>query len=448
MEQLNQFVEKKNIPGQLSDDKLTWNFPNIITTTSKGQKRNYLVFVQLIQNNKPIQIIDDYTINNPDNTIGYVRSISGVINMKQTMSKPEIIKTGKNIGKINQTSILTQSLINANTRYNTQLKKVLKRKNEDVISRYAPMLAKRIETVKNINYLDGQNYYLQRKRDGVRGMAYFDQTENQIFIYSRRRDLYFGIPHIIHDLQNCLLEHKNYFLDGEIYLHGEHLQDISGTARKDIKNVKNIDQQLKLEFWIFDLYDKSNPDLTYNQRLNIINELFDFDGQLYNKNYIKKVETYKINTNNIKTQKEAQDKINNLYQQFLDEGYEGAILRKGNSVYKVNYRSSDLLKIKPVFHDEFKCVNFTEGKKGLHKGTIIYTCETNKEPKKLFNVKVKGFSLDKQKEIFQQMSEIQNNNKTYFENNYKNKFATIEYLDLSKDGKPQKAYFINFRDDL
>lgn len=439
MHSISDFSKNNNIPGKLIDN--IWNFPNIQTKTSKGKIRNYLVIVKLKDNDGNLLNLDHYIDENLDGSIGEIISISGEVNGKHTETKPQLVKKGKNIGRSNETTILQQTLLNARTRYNKQLKKV---KNDSDIM-LAPMLAKRIEGI-NINYTDGNNYYIQRKRDGVRAMSVV--IDNKIALYSRGRELYLGVPHVNYELK-VMEQYPNLYLDGELYLHGELLQDINGTASTKLLGKKKL---LILEYWVFDIYDKSQPNLTFDQRLHLLNDLFsdnnsnsDYSGILFDKQYIKKVETYKL-TNN--SDESAKDQVKDLYDEFLYEGYEGAILRKGNSIYRVGTRSSNLLKIKPVFHDEFKCVGFTEGKTASRKGTIIYICETNQKPKKTFNVTVKGMSINRQKDIYNNMRNVEDNGKTYFENNYKNKMATIEYLDLSKDGKPQKAHFINFRNDL
>ena len=443
---ISDYSKNNDIPGELIDN--IWNFPNIQTKTSKGKIRDYLVIVKLRDVNGNLLDLNQYIDENLEGSIGEIISISGEVDGKHTETKPQLVKKGKNIGKSNETTILQQTLLNARTRYNKQLKKV--KKDSDIM--LAPMLANRIEG-KKINYTDGNNYYIQRKRDGVRAMSTVvisddnnsddENDDEKVQLYSRKREEYLGVPHINYELK-VMKQFPNLYLDGELYLHGEHLQDISGTARTKLLDKKNCNL-LKLEYWVFDVYDKSRPDLTFDQRLELLNELFSDSGVLFNKQYIKKVETYELTK---ESNEAAKDQIKEFYDEFLYEGYEGAILRKGNSVYRVGTRSSNLLKIKPVFHDEFKCVGFTEGKTGSRKGTIIYICETNQEPKKKFNVTVKGMSIDKQKEMYNKMSEIEDNGQTYFENNYKDKMATIEYLDLSKDGKPQKAHFINFRDDL
>ena len=147
--------------------------------------------------------------------------------------------------------------------------------------------------------------------------------------------------------------------------------------------------------------------------------------------YIKKVNTCFANSLNV---------INKLYNKFLNNGYEGIVIRFPNGIYKTNItksniRSKEILKLKPNFSGEYKIVDFIEGK-GSNKGAIIFILQTKNN--KYFNV-VPNWSLSDRKKAY--INSLNN-----FDNLYKNKLLTISYQDLSNDNIPLRAKGIAIRD--
>jgi len=61
---------------------------------------------------------------------------------------------------------------------------------------------------------------------------------------------------------------------------------------------------------------------------------------------------------------------------FLEDGYEGAIVREFDGEYRMGHRSNKLLKIKNFMDDEFEIIGFTTGV-GRFNGCIIWECITD-----------------------------------------------------------------------
>jgi DNA ligase-1 len=59
----------------------------------------------------------------------------------------------------------------------------------------------------------------------------------------------------------------------------------------------------------------------------------------------------------VKTESEVLEK----HRQFIKEGWEGTMVRNLDSLYKLNSRSSDLLKLKDFNDDEFKVIGYKAG---------------------------------------------------------------------------------------
>ena len=133
-----------------------------------------------------------------------------------------------------------------------------------------------------------------------------------------------------------------------------------------------------------------------------------------------------------------------LFNKFISDKYEGAILRNIDGAYLADpnktgsfMRSNDLVKMKKKFTDEFETVDFTDGKRGKDKGAVIWICQTSDGVK--FHVTPKDITYEERYKIYDKC-------KKDFDNLYKNRMLTVEYEDLSKNGVPQRAKALVFRD--
>src|SRR5690606_149638 len=90
----------------------------------------------------------------------------------------------------------------------------------------------------------------------------------------------------------------------------------------------------------------------------------------------------------------TQENLDEFYQEWIDQGYEGQMVRNLDSFYKVDGRSDDLLKRKD-FHDaEFKILDVIEGE-GTNKGIagkviIDLSTHSGMDKKHLVSLDVKG----------------------------------------------------------
>ena len=110
-----------------------------------------------------------------------------------------------------------------------------------------------------------------------------------------------------------------------------------------------------------------------------------------------------------------------LFQQFISEGYEGAMLRNSAGLYKQNTRSNDLQKYKEFQEEEYKIVGFAQGE-GRDAGSVIWTCETPGGTK--FNVRPRG-TMEYRRELYMNGS------------NYIGSLLTVIFQELSEYGVPR-----------
>ena len=115
---------------------------------------------------------------------------------------------------------------------------------------------------------------------------------------------------------------------------------------------------------------------------------------------------------------------------FLDDEYEGTIIRNSDGKYILNHRSPDLQKLKTFVDDEFQIVGFSQGT-GTDKGCVIWDCRT--DDGQVFSVRPRGSVAERQ---------------GYFQNGEKfiGSKLTIRYQELTDDGIPRFPVGITIRD--
>lgn len=367
---------------------------------------------------------------------GYITVRHGLRDGKHIVSTKEISK-GKNIGKKNETTPFEQAVAQAQSQYNKQLDKGYKvyknlivtnvenqskenstKKNEPTELFIRPMLAhdytKRGKDTKF-------PCYIQPKLDGVRALVY--KENGTIVVKSRQGKEYNNAEHIKKELASKRVFEiygDDLILDGELYCDPDQLpfEELVGLCRR--KTLKKGDQE-KLKYIFLNLYDlfyQRKLTMDYCDRRKTIEKLEGFDT-------IKLVETKVM---------EDPNKLYENHARYLEQGYEGAILRNIKGVYKVNGRSVDLQKYKEFKDAEFKIIGFFEGT-GNDAGTVVFECEYTKTDgvKSKFKCRPRG-----SKKVRSEM----------FENgeSYKGKQLTVRYQDLTNVGCPRFPVGIVIRD--
>jgi ATP-dependent DNA ligase len=248
---------------------------------------------------------------------GRLYQISGLIDGAKVTHEKEC--KPKNIGKTNSTTSIAQAELEAEALITKKLSEgyfeTLKETNtEEVI---LPMLAKVYsEECHKIDW--SKPVFAQPKLDGMRAFSIEDDT-----LISRQNKSIDTLSHLnseISILRNCGIK----IPDGEVYAHGISFQENMKLIKKyrpgETENVK------------FHIYDQiSNK--SFEKRYLELEDVF-----LFNKfSCLTLVPTYRITSEN---------ELIEYHQKFISEGYEGSIIRYGEEPYKVNGRSSNLLKYK------------------------------------------------------------------------------------------------------
>ena len=222
-----------------------------------------------------------------------------------------------------------------------------------------PMLAYPVSD-KPINYED--KIFMQPKLDGVRCVIQLDPRHGHFInggvvrAYSRTGKEWKNIQHILDELKPFFQKYPNVILDGELYNHDlrDDFETIISLVRRQTPD--DIDMLESADLVQFHCYDIIAEHFAFEDRNSFIEDEITCHVPLLKS--VRGVKTREVfNDNDAKA----------WHKKFLQQGYEGSILRT-NDVYKCG-RSWSLRKFKD-FHDaEATLTSWVEGK-GKRKGTI------------------------------------------------------------------------------
>jgi hypothetical protein len=295
-----------------------------------------------------------------------IETRKNVIVIKHGYEKGKITKSerritrGKNIGKSNETTPITQAQLEARSKWQRKLDKGWVQKKSLVNAKvsYFPMLAKTYYHVNSPDVLAGKkkitplpkNVILQPKLNGVRCIAV--KSNNCVSLYSRNmKDLTVVNYSLAQELNLIMVDGDIW--DGELYKHGWPFQRIISAVKKE-----TLDTHF-LQFWRFDI-----P--SYKEIMTIRYLMMSF-GNINNRRIFQLDGVCLANPMHIDIQRQ--------HDVWIKEGYEGIIIRDGNSNYLWKHRGKELLKYKEFIDEEFRIVGYKHGS-GTHQGAICFKCRT------------------------------------------------------------------------
>ena len=272
-----------------------------------------------------------------------------------------------------------------------------------------PMLAHPFTKRKhNINY----PAIVQRKFDGVRCLAVLN-SDKTVTLMSRKGKEF---PHLEHIKKDVLANNKNQslVLDGELYSDTLTFQELVGLVKRVTLKPGNDKQMFEVSLRVYDCVNTKKTDNFQDRYLDIM-------GITHGAQYLSLVE-------NIGVYNETQ--VHEAQRKFVEEGYEGAMVRNLIGTYAIGKRSPDLQKVKTFLDGEYEIVGFSEAT-GNDAGTVIWECKT---PEGLtFRARPRG-TREARKELYQNG------------NDYIGKQLTVRYQELTDDGVPRFPVGITIRD--
>jgi len=316
----------------------------------------------------------------------------------------------KNVGRSNATTGPQQADFEARAMFDFKLtRKYSKTPEEAKKTLFLPMLAQ------SITGREGKFSYpvdVQPKLDGLRMMASWNDEGTKVLLMSRSGKFY-NVPHIQAQLEKVLP--KDAVTDGEIYCHGMTLQTINSLAKRNQRGSE------KLNYYVYDMpcWGGEEDQPWSMRRLNLV-RFFESGDLARTAPSIAEVATFPAND---------LERVLELQQAFVSDGFEGAIVRVLNGLYLYGYRSYDLLKVKSFQDGEFKVVGAKPGR-GKFADMCIFTCKMDTGLE--FDVVPKGTA--------EQRQEYLSNKEKYI-----GKLLTVRYFNLTPDGKPFLPVGVTFR---
>ena len=338
------------------------------------------------------------------------RTISGYTDGIKTTSEWTCCEV-KNAGKKNSTTAEEQALAEA-TAMHRKRKELGSFENIEDIDKpvyFKPMLAHDYN-----DYKDKIKFpiYCQPKLDGVRCIVRADG------MWSRNGKPIISAPHIFEVLKPLFEANPDLILDGELYADklSNDFNTIISLVRKTKPTQEDLDKSAEvIEYHIYDLPSHNGNFFNRENQLKIM-ELHD---KVFRSTKCKVVDT-RVALD--------EDMLTKLYKQYIEQGYEGQMIRI-SAPYE-NKRSKSLLKRKEFVDSEFTILGVIEGNGNL----------TGKVGKLQFEINGKSFDS------------AVNGDWEYIEKLWHSrdgligKTATVKYFELTEDGLPRFPKVIAIRD--
>lgn len=328
---------------------------------------------------------------------------------------PVKVEAGKNIGKKNETNVLTQALANMVSAWTKQKdrKGYTETIEESKTVLIRPMLLNKYEDrVTKIKF----PVYVQPKLDGIRAFTHYDPTTKSIRFFSRTGNEFFHMDHIRADLMRCkdLVNNPNVWLDGELFTTEVPFEDIVSVVKKGLEKTANsnessLEAEKQVKLHVYDMYDTEAPTLPFASRYS---------------HYKTMIETIPNSTAVVAVLSETckdDAQVQTKFKEY-EARYEGLVARVLTGVYELGKRSNNVLKLKSFDLTEYEIVNFTQGK-GKEEGLIIFIVKT---PEGEVTVVPKA-TAEQRREMFAKAS------------SFIGKPLTVRHFRLTADGLPRIA---------
>jgi DNA ligase-1 len=194
------------------------------------------------------------------------------------------------------------------------------------------------------------------------------------------------------------------YVDGEAFDPNLNFEELTSVFKTD---------PLKLKFYVFDFFDLKNLGMTFDER-------WDRVKGLSNPHY-EYVEMFGV--------KKHEDMIAH-HKMFMQQGFEGTMIRDKDSVYEVGQRSNYLLKFKDFQTEEYEITGANTGQ-GRDANAVVWVCKTKDGHQ--FTVRPEGT-------IAQREKDYKNREK------FMGKMLTVRFQNLTALGVPRFPVGVVVRD--
>ena len=382
-------------------------FPQVFSIDSKGKSRCWFI-----------------SVTDNKNETATIRTVHGLVDGKMIESNTVINYTKS------KATPFEQAKMEAQTKWNNKHKKdgyveditlTQGTMHEQLSSHddflFSPMLALKLEPTTKLTF----PRYIQPKLDGIRYTIRCKPLEEtpkgitgndgcEVIIRSRNNTDAPFFHHIRDAISKIAYLLGNVCLDGEMYSPELTFNEISGTcASKKISPEISL-RSLKLKYYIFDCYFPDKQSMDFKDRYAFLKQLSLQDPLLL-------VDCLIVN---------SRDEITARHKHYVEDGYEGIMIRSLTGAYKLGSRSSNLLKYKDFTDEEFKIIGATCSPNGREEGCIIFTLETPEG--KTFECRPTGTCESRKVEYIKFKTQP---------SNYIGKLYTVKYQEKTPDGIPR-----------
>lgn len=348
----------------------------------------------------------------------------GQVGTDSPQTTTDVIGMGKNAGRANATNAAEQAGREATAKWTKQLKKGYVQTQAEaeagttdaiITGGILPMLAHKY-SVNGVLTKDAKKIVFpcmgQPKMDGIRAIAI--KKDGVCTMWTRTRKPIKSVPHINRAIEK--LPGDFFILDGELYNH-EYRQDFD-TIIELVRPDEPVPGHEVVQFWCYDIPSEAKANI---EREKDLQALMAQAAEMGLKDILVPVETHTVNS--------AAD-VPAFLELMLEHGFEGAMLRNILALY-ANKRSYDLQKIKNMVDEEFKMVDFEEGRGRLSGHVGSFWCVMPNGIR--FKAKAKGKTENLRK---------------YFQDHslWMGKLLTVQYQNLTPDGKPRFPVGKSIRD--
>ena len=220
-------------------------------------------------------------VGSDNENIAGIRSTSGLVDGEKITSVWNM-SVPKNIGRANATTAKTQAEFEAQAEWDKKNAKEYFADLADIDSyeNFKPMLAH------DFTKTPVTSGYTQPKLDGIRCVI-----DNR-GMWTRAGKPIVSCPHIWESVKPIFNWAPNIVLDGELYNHElkADFQKITSLVRKSVNIGQDelLEASHLVEYHIYDMFDKDQPELTFTKRQT---EIYNHIGELYTSNKLVIVKT-------------------------------------------------------------------------------------------------------------------------------------------------------------
>lgn len=301
----------------------------------------------------------------------------------------------KNVGRSNETTGADQALSEAQSKHAKKIKSGYTLDPSGAVLVKLPM---KVQTYSKHMKKVIFPCFESPKLNGVN--ATYKWEDDTLVLKSRGGENYPLIDQHLDDMQMIMEQLEVDEINGEIYIHGEALQDITSAVKK-YNELTPL-----LEFHIFDIPSYKSD---YSTRKDVLINISDSD-------FVKVVPIAMASSH---------DELDEIHDHYVANGYEGLMVRNAKGLYVHNTRSNDVFKLKKAQDAEFQVCDYNLDKHGH----VVFVCKAGDNT---FKVKPKGTA-----ESRLEMAAIAQS--------YIGQWLKVEFEMLSNDDIPLKPVGIMFR---